>query len=144
MISFLGLVCAFQAQTLCWLRPCHHNYSHIYFEISFPFRNDDFRKSIEALDSILNEYDDILEDYDDPSPPVAPPAPPKVLPLDLQANAGTESIRKRMPPPTPDQAANLIASLFPGDRKSFPPPPPPLLDTGMFERFPNANFDWKV
>jgi hypothetical protein len=62
-------------------------------------RNEEIRKSIEALDSILDEYDEDAEN--------AKPA-------------------QRNLPPTPDEAANVIASFFPGGTN--PPPLPPKLE----------------
>ena len=65
---------------------------------SVDYRNEEIRKSIEALDSVLNEFDDGPGKEDE----VAKKGP--------------------LPPPTPDEAATVIASFFPNNKGPTDPP----------------------
>ena len=67
-------------------------------------RNEDIRRSIEALDQILDEYDE----------------------GDQAENAnrdGEKKVNGVHMPPTPDQAADAVASFFPNG-ENLPPLPP--------------------
>lgn len=76
----------------------------------FSHRNEDIRRSIEALDQILDEYDENA----------VAAAAAKVAP------SGGEERRVNgaaHPPPTPTHAADVVASFFPNG-ESLPPLPP--------------------
>ena len=63
----------------------------------FLCRNDDVRRSIEALDQILDEFDE------------GDQFKPNQSDGEKKQNGGPVA------PPTPDQAADVIASFFPGN-----------------------------
>ena len=67
-------------------------------------RNEDIRRSIEALDQILDEYDEGDQ-------------------AESANRDGEKKVNGVHMPPTPDQAADVVASFFPNG-ENLPPLPP--------------------